>query len=978
MSKVKCFAAAAVLSAVVLVLPGFASAQTVADLQAQIQALLAQIQALQTQLGQAQGGGTPQQWCHTFNTNLGIGSSGDEVDALDAILAKEVGFSGFEHGSNFQASFDERVASAVSAFQEKYRSEILTPAGLTSPTGYVGASTRRTLNQLYGCGSRGGGGGGGGGGGSSTSTTASTLYIADVSGVKQTYAPSEQISLTIKGIKLPGGMAASSGEGFNVQVYINSGTGQRYGFANGSYNPSTGYWNATLNAPADSSLQYDLDVILYCSNHDSLCGTRYGVATEYGQVDKVFRFNVSGSNQYTSYLGPSLDPLTPASANYNPGGTDVAFTIVRFSSTNGDSVLSGVNITSDSPNAATALSNIRVYDASSGRTPLGTSGLVYDPSGNANTSIQFNNPIAIPNATYKTFIISADITSRAAGSYRLGVDGYGGNYLSHTPGTVMPVWGNYMTVNGVAQLSITVLSPNGGEQFSDNQIIPISVKIRSNKTGSVKIWLIDESNSNIFNVGTANITPSNINYLYTVNLNLPELKRMGNSVPAPSNMYRTVTEWNSDDGTERFQDGSDNRFSIVSAATTWSSTLTTSLDPSTPVAATVAPGQTNVAFAKIKFTSSGGDSILSSVAVGSDSANSVSNLSNIKVYSDQGVLLGNSSSLSPTQGYTGTTPITIGSNVSILNGSSKTIIITADVNSSASGNVRLGAVGFGGNYYIGAGLPVFGNSMTVTAVAPSITITSSPQADSNGNVTIRQGDQIIISGTPLNVNLAAYGTDFTRAFFFDSIFTCTNNSATERTWTMQCVASNTGTSRFYVEIYKTGQTYRSNTITVTVAPPTWVLKYDYDGDGKLTNNDLVNFSSIVTNIRSCPAGQVCDLDGNGRVTITDAVKLQKIFYDYDGNGTIDQSDLTILLRMSTGVVTSSCPVNSAAGGGYVCDLNGDGKVGIVDLSLYIQVNGLTNTATSTPSMIPSEQEQMASILNSLQSILNQMSGYLLR
>jgi len=38
--------------------------------------------------------------------------------------------------------------SAVIDFQEKYRSEILTPAGLEHGSGYVGSYTRAKLNDL--------------------------------------------------------------------------------------------------------------------------------------------------------------------------------------------------------------------------------------------------------------------------------------------------------------------------------------------------------------------------------------------------------------------------------------------------------------------------------------------------------------------------------------------------------------------------------------------------------------------------------------------------------------------------------------------------------------------------------------------------------------------------------------------------------------------------------------------------------------
>jgi hypothetical protein len=81
-------------------------------------------------------GGTPTgstgAWCHTFNTNISAGSSGSEADALAESLKRE--------GS-----------PSVTSFQEKYKDEILTPNGLTHGTGYVGVSTRKKLNQLYGC-----------------------------------------------------------------------------------------------------------------------------------------------------------------------------------------------------------------------------------------------------------------------------------------------------------------------------------------------------------------------------------------------------------------------------------------------------------------------------------------------------------------------------------------------------------------------------------------------------------------------------------------------------------------------------------------------------------------------------------------------------------------------------------------------------------------------------------------------------------
>lgn len=126
-------------------------AVTIDEIRAQIAQLSAQIAALQLQLAQMQGGTT---WCHTFNVNLGIGSTGAEVDALWTALTKDGAGPelSYDHEGMGQVSkFGEYTASAVVAFQEKYGSEILTPWGLKHGTGYVGKTTRAKLNKLYGC-----------------------------------------------------------------------------------------------------------------------------------------------------------------------------------------------------------------------------------------------------------------------------------------------------------------------------------------------------------------------------------------------------------------------------------------------------------------------------------------------------------------------------------------------------------------------------------------------------------------------------------------------------------------------------------------------------------------------------------------------------------------------------------------------------------------------------------------------------------
>lgn len=132
----------------VLVAPGLGVAETTAEI---IARLLAQIQVLQEQLLRLQA----QQnsgWCFVFNKNLGVGVSGPDVVSLrNALTIEGFNIPKISAGMAESEVFTESFAAVVSAFQLKYRSEILTPNGLSAPTGYVGVATRAKLNALYGC-----------------------------------------------------------------------------------------------------------------------------------------------------------------------------------------------------------------------------------------------------------------------------------------------------------------------------------------------------------------------------------------------------------------------------------------------------------------------------------------------------------------------------------------------------------------------------------------------------------------------------------------------------------------------------------------------------------------------------------------------------------------------------------------------------------------------------------------------------------
>lgn len=116
----------------------------------QINLLLQQISNLQAQLAQLQGGsGT---WCHNFSVSMRVGDKNSEVGALVNALYKNGIIKNITSSPTDVVTYTNTIAAYVSAFQEKYSSEILTPSGLKKGTGFAGASTRAKLNKLFSCG----------------------------------------------------------------------------------------------------------------------------------------------------------------------------------------------------------------------------------------------------------------------------------------------------------------------------------------------------------------------------------------------------------------------------------------------------------------------------------------------------------------------------------------------------------------------------------------------------------------------------------------------------------------------------------------------------------------------------------------------------------------------------------------------------------------------------------------------------------
>jgi hypothetical protein len=85
--------------------------------------------------------------CNYLNNYLRMGDNNNplEVVKLQEFLKDYEGFTNLQVNGVFdQATFD-----AVSAFQEKYKDEVLTPWGVNVTTGYVYYTTQKKINEIY-------------------------------------------------------------------------------------------------------------------------------------------------------------------------------------------------------------------------------------------------------------------------------------------------------------------------------------------------------------------------------------------------------------------------------------------------------------------------------------------------------------------------------------------------------------------------------------------------------------------------------------------------------------------------------------------------------------------------------------------------------------------------------------------------------------------------------------------------------------
>ena len=82
-----------------------------------------------------------------FTLDLKVGSKNQQVVLLQQLLSDES--PDIYPEKMISGYFGPLTQAAVKRFQAKYVSEVLTPAGVNAPTGFVGSYTRNKLNKVY-------------------------------------------------------------------------------------------------------------------------------------------------------------------------------------------------------------------------------------------------------------------------------------------------------------------------------------------------------------------------------------------------------------------------------------------------------------------------------------------------------------------------------------------------------------------------------------------------------------------------------------------------------------------------------------------------------------------------------------------------------------------------------------------------------------------------------------------------------------
>ena len=363
----------------------------------------------------------------TFTTNLKQGSTGNDVKYLQILLNSDAATSVGNAGSE-TSYFGAMTKAAVVKFQNKYKSEVLTPYGLSAGTGFFGTSSRAKANALIAAGVS---------TGTTTTTTGTGVGTTPVTGLNvalssstpvaaslakgavatpvATFAISSQTATTLDSIKFTRTGLGAASDYNNVYIY-NNGTRLKSGRAISSDSQTVEFTNVALAIPANTIVNLTVAVDV-AADPTSTTGdvNTMGIASAsdvkfVGGATPNGSFPLNGNAMTISSVSIGTAIIAAGSTPSNPsiGATDVLVTEMKVTAGSDDITLNKISLTQNGTINSSNLSNIQLKLDS---TVLATTASMTGDR----VTLTLTTPYTIGKNKNKTFGIYADITGGKSG-----------------------------------------------------------------------------------------------------------------------------------------------------------------------------------------------------------------------------------------------------------------------------------------------------------------------------------------------------------------------------------------------------------------------------------------------------------------------------------------------------------------------------------------------------------------------------------
>lgn len=770
-----------------VVTPVTASAATAAELQAQINDLLATIQSLQSQLSSTTGGSsTGTSTGYTFNTNLTVGSKGTDVMNLQKVLNMsadtQVATTGAGSKGMETSTFGPATKAAVIKFQTKY--------GISPASGFVGAITRAKLNSMGGSTTT--------TGGTTTPTTGGALTVSMASQPANSLAPQSASRIPFTTLTLTAGAS---------DVTVNSITVERTGLAQNAVFSGVVLLDSngmqigvakTLNSNNQAMVGEPMTIKAGTSQTVTVAGNMASSLSSYaGQVVglNVVAVNTSATvggslpikgAEHTVNATLTLGAATLALSSFDPnsaqskeiGTTAYKFAGIRVTAGSSEKVkLNSIRFNQVGSASSNDLANVKVYvDGTAYNTTVSSDGKYYSavvPGGisidkgfskdiyiqgdiiGSNASgrtVQFDinrsTDIYLTGETYMYGITPTAVTAGSAttaSEFLAGTPFFSGSLVSVTGGSVTTI----QKANSVPAASVAVNVPNqvlGGFQTDfkgeaiavQNMVFTVSTTT-GNTFGLTNVTIVDSNGAVV--AGPVDQSGTSLSFSDTVTfpVGVRTYTLKGRLASAtPNNTTFSIASTPSSQWTNVTGQTTGNTVSLSGAGiftmntmTVKAAALAVAVSP-TPSAQSIVAGAQGVTFANYQFdaSQSGEDVRFSSLALTNTGGNT--GATSCQLF-DGATALNTGGNVVTTSAATNT--FTLDQQLVITKGTVKTLALKCNVTSAASGtfqwgitNIQIGAIAVSGvtssNSVTATGNTGAGQVMTVGAGFITVTIDS--------------------------------------------------------------------------------------------------------------------------------------------------------------------------------------------------------------------------------------------------------------